>query len=95
MYMCFVALEKAFEKVPRRVLELAMRKKGLPEILVKAVMSLYEGAETKVRVGLGLLEEFSVKVGVHQGSVLSSLLFAMVIDESNEKCKKRLDEGNS
>ena len=35
----------------------AMRKKGLPEILVKAVMSLYEGAETKVRVGSGLPEE--------------------------------------
>ena len=38
-----------------------MRKKGLPEILVKAVMSLYERAETKVRVGSGLSEEFSVK----------------------------------
>ena len=43
--------------------------------LVEAVMSLYEGAETKVRVGSGLSEEFSVKVGVHQRSVLSPLLF--------------------
>ena len=34
-----------------------MRKNGLPEILVKAVMSLYEGAEAKVRVGSGLLEK--------------------------------------
>ena len=47
----FVDLEKAFDRVPQRVMEWAMRKKGLPEILVKAVMSLYEGAETKVRVG--------------------------------------------
>ena len=38
--------------------------KGLPEILVKAVMSLYKGAETKVRVGSGQSEEFLVKVGV-------------------------------
>ena len=65
-----------------------MRKKGLPEILVKAVMSLYEGAETKVRVGSGLSEEFSVKVGVHQGSVLSPLLFATVIDEVTENARK-------
>ena len=65
MYMCFVDLEKAFDRVPRKVMEWAMRKKGLPEILVKAVMSLYEGAETKVRVGSSLSEEFSVKVGVH------------------------------
>ena len=79
--MCFVDLEKAFDRVPRRVMEWAMRKKGLPEILAKAVMSLHEGAETKVRVGSGLSKEFFVKVGVHQGSVLSRLLFAMVIDE--------------
>ena len=65
MYMCFVDLEKAFNRVPRRVMEWAIRKKRLSEILVKAVMSHYEGAETKVRVGSGLSEEFSVKVGVH------------------------------
>ena len=88
MYMCFVDLEKAFDRVPRRVMERAMRKKGLPEILVKAVMSLYEGAETKVRVGSGLSEEFSVKVGVHHGSVLSLLLFAMVVDEVTENARK-------
>ena len=88
MYMCFVDLEKAFDRVPRREMEWAMRKKGLTEILVKALMSLYEGAETKVRVGSSLLEEFSVKVGVHQGSVLSPLLFAMVIDEVTENAGK-------
>ena len=87
MYM-FVDLEKAFDRVPQRVMEWAMRKKGLPEILVKAVMSLYEGAETKVRVRSGLSEEFSVKVGIHQGSVLSPLLFAMVIDEVTENARK-------
>ena len=51
-------------------------------------MSLYEGAETKVRVGSGLSEEFFVKVGVHQKSVLSPLLFAMVIDEVTENTRK-------
>ena len=67
-----------------------MKKKGLPKILVKAVMSLYERAETKVRVGSGLSKEFSVKVGVHQGSVLSRLLFAMMIDEETENVRKGL-----
>ena len=86
--MCFVNLEKAFDREPRKVMEWAMGKKGLPEILVKAVMSPYEGAERKVRVGLGLSEEFSVKVGVHQGSVLSPMLFVMVIDEVTENARK-------
>ena len=51
-------------------------------------MSLYEGAEMKVGVRLGLSEEFFVKVGVHQGSVFSPLLFAMVIDEVTKNARK-------
>ena len=49
--MCFVDLAKAFDRVSRRVTQWALRKKGLPKILVKAVMSLYEGSKTKVKVG--------------------------------------------
>ena len=88
LYMCFVDMEKAFDRVPRRVMEWAMRKKGLPEILVRAVMSLYESAKTRVRVEWGLSEEFPVSVGVHQGSVLSPLLFAMVIDTVTENVRE-------
>ena len=33
--------------------------------MVRAVMSLYEGAKAKVRVGLELSAEFEVKGGVH------------------------------
>ena len=50
LYMCFVDLEKAFHRVPRKVLEWAMRKRGIPEAMVRAVMSLYKGAKTRVRV---------------------------------------------
>ena len=79
--MCFVDLEKAFDRVPRRVLlEWAMRKRDRPEAMVRAVMSLYEGAKTRVRVGLQLSEEFEVKVGVHQESAFSPLVFAIVVD---------------
>ena len=61
-------------------MEWAMRKKGIPEVLVGAVMSLYKGAKTNVKVGTHLSKELEVNVGVHQGSVLSPLLFAIVID---------------
>ena len=52
--MCFVDLEKAFDRVPRKVAEWAPRKKALPKVLMQAVMSLCEGLKTNVRGGLGL-----------------------------------------
>ena len=51
LYMCFVDMEKAFDRVPRKVMEWAMKMKGLSEVIVRAVMSLYDGAKTRVRVG--------------------------------------------
>ena len=48
LYMCFVDIEKAFDRVPRKVMEWAMKKKSLPEVIVIAVMSLYHGTKTKV-----------------------------------------------
>ena len=78
LHMCFVGIEKAFDRVPRKVMEWAMRKKGLSEVVVWAVMSLHDGAKTRLRVGSACSEEFKVKVGVHQGSVLLPLLFAIV-----------------
>ena len=65
-----------------------MRKKGLSEVIVRAVMSLYDGAKTRVRVGSAYSEEFEVKVGVHQGSVLSPLLFAIVVDVITENARR-------
>ena len=48
LYMCFVDIEKAFDRVPRMVMEWAMRNKDLSEVIVRAVMSLYHQAKTKV-----------------------------------------------
>ena len=90
LYMCFVDLEKAFDRVPRRVMQWALRKKGPLEILVKTVMSLYEGSKTKVKVGSEFSEEFYVAVGVHQGSVLSPWMFAIVVDVVTEKAREGL-----
>ena len=73
--MFFVDLEKAFDRVPRKVLWWAMRKVGVEEWIVCLVQAMYNNARSRVRVGSGYSEEFEVGVGVHQGSVLSPLFF--------------------
>ena len=82
--MCFVDQKKDFDGVLRKVLEWAMRKKGIPDVLDRSVLSLYRGAKTRVRVDYELSEEFEVKLGMHQGSVLSSFLFVVVVDAAGE-----------
>ena len=63
-------------------------KNGLSEVMVWAVISLYDGAKTRVRVGSAYSEEFKVKVGVHQGSVLLPLRFEIVVDVLTENARR-------
>ena len=79
IYLGFIDLEKAFDRVPRKVVEWALRKEGVSEWMIKAVMTTYYEAKTAVKVEQGLSDEFEVKVGVHQGSVLSPFLFITVM----------------
>ena len=88
MYHVFVDLEKAFDRVPRKVIEWALRKKGIPERMVEAVMALYVESRTRVKTMAGKSEEFDILVGVHQGSVLSPLLFIIVMDELSKDIRK-------
>jgi len=57
-----------------------MRKLGVEEWLVSAVMSMYAGAKTVVRTVYGNSSGFEVKVGMHQGSALSQLLFVIFME---------------
>ena len=41
--------------------EWAMRKKEIPEVLVRSVLSLYEGTKTRVKVDHELSDEFEAK----------------------------------
>ena len=78
-------LEKAFDRVPHAMLWWALRQSGMDEWFVRVIQSMYEGAVTSVKLGVGQIAEFAVKVGVHQGSVLSPLLFIIVLEALSKK----------
>ena len=59
LHICLVNLEKAFDRFPKRVIQWALRKKELPEILVKAVMSLYEGSRQRLKLDLNSQNNFT------------------------------------
>ena len=47
VYVCFVDLEKAFDRVPMKVIQWALRTKRVNEWLIQAVMRMYDDAFTR------------------------------------------------
>ena len=80
LWVAFVDLEKAFDRVPREVVWWALRCLGVEEWLVTVIIAMYEGVTTAVKMKEGESDGFEVKVGVHQGSVLSRLLFIIALE---------------
>lgn len=49
---------------------------------MKVIEEMYKGTSTRVRNLYGGIKDFTVRVGVHQDSALSSNLFSLIIDET-------------
>ena len=79
MFLTFIDLEKAYERVPRDLVYWCLRRRGVPEKLVGLVEATYRGASTVVRTTHDRTDEFPIKVGLHQGSGLSPFLFIVVV----------------
>ena len=88
LYLAFIDLEKAFDRVPQEVIWWSMRKLKLDEWLVRIVQSMYKEVRSRVRVGDEYSNSFDVRVGVHQGSVLSKLLFVIVLETLSMELRK-------
>ena len=51
-------------------------------------MNLYEGVKTRERVNCQLSEEFEVKMGMHQGYVLSLYLLVVIVNVVTELARE-------
>ena len=80
LYLAFADLEKAFELVPRRVIWWAMRKLGVEKWTIRVIQGMYKDAKSRVRINGKYNEDCNVDVGVHQGLILSPLLFIIILE---------------
>ena len=74
-------MEKAYDRVPRELLWEVLRKRWIVEQFVEVIMNMYWDCKTCVKTASGRSDNFSVRIGVHQGSALSPCLFILVLDE--------------
>ena len=74
MHMLFVDLEKAFNRVPRKVMWDVLKKKDVAWAYVRVTKDIYEGVTTKIKTRAGVSESFEVKIGVHRVDTKSVLV---------------------
>ena len=79
--MTLLDCSKAFDMVKYSILFNKLLDKGLPAVVVRALISVYEQQFAWVRWGKARSEMFPVVNGTRQGSVLSPALFAIYMDE--------------
>ena len=80
LYLCFIDLEKAYDRVPRGKLLSVLRDYGIGGKLLQAIKGLYLDSQAAVRVDGKLSSWFRVVSGVRQGCNLSPLLFILFMD---------------
>ena len=85
VHMCFVDLEKAFDRVPRDVLWGVLREYGGTAPLIRAIRSLYDRCQSLVRIASSKSDSFPVRVGLRQGCPLSPILFITFMDRISRR----------
>lgn len=85
IHLCFIDLEKAFDRVRRDDIWATLEKRNLEKTEIEMIKALYDKTTNLVRSRNEESMDFESRIGLRQGCVLSPLLFALVIDEAIKK----------
>ena len=87
LYACFIDLKKAFDTVWHEGMLLKLQRAGINGKTYELIKSMYQGSISRIKSKNLLTEPIMISQGVHQGNVLSPLLFNSSINDIGDEMR--------
>ena len=88
VFVCMMDMAKAFDNVKHSILFRKLLTRGLPPIVIRLLIYIYEVQVANVKWNGQCSDTFHIKNGVKQGSVLSAILYCVYVDELFERLRR-------
>ena len=88
VFICFMDVSKAYDKVNQGILFRKLAERGLPPFIIRTLVSWYEQQTFQVQWGNARSSSFNTTCGLRQGSLLSPILFNVFMDDLSHKLKE-------